>query len=71
LHEKFHDADGDDGWLRCMSSFGVMPLEVTPSPGVPPSSALSSVNSHVSVSSAAQFKVLLTLFSFSALTLLV
>ena len=42
-----------------MFSFGVMPLEVTPSP-VGPSSALTSVNNHISASPAisAHFKVL-------------
>lgn len=40
-------------------SFGVMPLEVTPSPGAPPPSTLSSVSSHLSTSQAvsAHFKV--------------
>lgn len=49
-------------WRTCISrpmslspltpSFGVMPLEVTPSPGAPPSSALNSVNSHMCTSPA-------------------
>ena len=46
-------------YTTCVCSFGVMPLEVTPSPGAPPSSALNSVNSLVCASPAvsAQFKV--------------
>jgi len=44
-------------FMHC--SFGVMPLEVTPSPAGPPSSALTSMSNHISTSPAisAHFKV--------------
>ena len=44
----------------------MMPLEVTPSPGAPPSSALNSVNSHMCTSPAvsAQLKVFDRPFQF-------